>query len=153
MDAKLELPDILAHGRALILMSPCPPHQVVEITAELIEGAVRRDNLQAVIKRRPALSADSSADLERLIVSVPGNPAIARLIKSGCIDGPDGLAGTGVPVLTIGPMVGHDGQAANAAKRHLILVGCGVPPFTPIAAVESTCPTVVWPAVGHDAFS
>ena len=78
----LELPDVLAHRRVLVRMSPCPPHQVMEIAAELIERAIRRNDLQSMIKRRSALAADSSSDLDRLIVAVPGNPAVTALVKS-----------------------------------------------------------------------
>ena len=147
----LELPDVLAHRRVLVRMSPCPPHQVMEIAAELIERAIRRNDLQSMIKRRSALAADSSSDLDRLIVAVPGNPAVTALVKSGGIDGSDGPAGVRVPVLARGPMVGGNWDSTNPAEWQLILVGCGVPPFAPVAAVESACSTVVRSAVGHDA--
>lgn len=119
-------------------MSPGPPHQVMEVAAKLIERAIRRNNFQPLVKGCSALAADSCSDLGRLIGAVPGNTAVTALVKSGSIDRADRLTGARVPVLAIGPMVVCNWNATNPAKRHLIRVGVRVPPFTPIAEVEST---------------
>jgi hypothetical protein len=76
----LELPDVLAHGCVFLGMLACPPHQVMEVAAELIEGAVGGGDFESAGKSYSAFAADSGSNLRRFNVAIPGDSAITVLV-------------------------------------------------------------------------
>src|SRR5260370_20603166 len=82
-----------------------------------------------------AFVANPGRNMPRFYVPVPGDAAIPVFIQPGGIDWANRLAGARVPVLAIRPMVRGERHGADPAIGRLVLIGLGIPPDAPVAAV------------------
>src|ERR1051326_1073809 len=105
------LPDALTHGRFFVWMLPLPPLQVVQVATERDGCALHGSDGDASFNRCATLAAHAALNELRRNQSVPGNAPVSVLIDAGSIDGANRLAGAGVPVLAVGPIVGQYGHA------------------------------------------
>jgi hypothetical protein len=143
------LPDFLTHGRIFCGMLTLPPLQVVEIAAEDSRRALDGGNANAIGKSLAAFAANAPADLLRFNRSMPGNSAVSIFVETGGVNGANGFAGAGVPVLAVRPMIGEYCKPANLAERHVLFVGRRVAPDPAVAAIEAAGAAVVRSAVGQ----
>jgi len=97
-------------------MLPLPPLQVVQVAAEGDGCALHGGNGDSIVNGRPTLAAHAHLDELWSKKSVPGNASITALINAGRVDGADWLAGVGVPVLAVGPVISQYGDAAYLAE-------------------------------------
>src|SRR2546425_3183662 len=142
------LPDIFAHRRIFAGVLALPPFQIVQVAAELDWGSVRNGDGQPLLKAFPAFVANPGLNMIRFDAPVPGNAAISVFIQTGRIDWANRFAGARVPVLAIRPMVRGERHGADPAIGWLVLIGLGIPPYAPVAAVffagSPIIPSAVW---------
>src|SRR4249920_1119247 len=109
-------PDALTHGRFFIWMLPFPPLQIVHVTAKRDGRAFYGSDGNPVVDGCPTLAAHAALNKFRRDQPVPGNAPVPVLIDAGGIDWANRLAGAGMPILAIGPIVGQHSYAADLAE-------------------------------------
>src|SRR6266853_973009 len=126
-----------------------PPLQVMQVSAKGERGSFYSGDGNAIVDRVAAFRASAGLNELRRHGAMPGNSPVSALVQAGGIDGADGAARSGVPVLAIRPVVDQHGDAANLAKRQLAIVRRRISPDAAVTAIKSASATIVGSAIRH----